>query len=130
MKRHAETGSATVWALIVVLVIWGASALGIVETVLIQTRHQAAAVADAAALTAASDGGLDPTAACAAAHDVAVAHRARLLSCVVTGPVVTVAVSVSPPAALAWAGDVTARARAGPANTGFSEGTLIDRSSS
>ena len=113
-----DAGSATVWALIVVLVLWVAAALAIVETVVIQTRHEADAVADAAALAAAADGGLDPTGACAAARDVAVQHDARLVSCVLAGPVATVEVSLAPPHALAWAGPVPARARAGPADTG------------
>jgi secretion/DNA translocation related TadE-like protein len=130
VRRDDDRGSATVWALIVVLVVWAATALAVVETVVIQTRHEAEAVADAAALAAASDGGLDPVAACASAREVADAHRSRLLTCLVEGPVVTVRVSVPPPHALAWAGRVTARARAGPANTGVPAGTLPSRSPS
>jgi secretion/DNA translocation related TadE-like protein len=130
VSRDGEAGSATVWALIVVLAVWVAAALAVVETVVIQTRHEAEAVADAVALAGASDGGLDPVAACASARDVASAHRARLLSCLVAGPVVTVEVSVPPPDALDWAGRVTARARAGPANTGVPDGTLPSRTAS
>ena len=130
MSRDVEAGSATVWALIVVLAVWVATALAVVETVVIQTRHEAEAVADAVALAGASDGGLDPVAACASARDVAVSHGARLLSCLAAGPIVTVEVSVPPPNALRWAGPVTARARAGPANTGDSDGTLPTRAAS
>lgn len=130
MNRDRDAGSATVWALIVVLVIWTAAALTLVEFAAIQTRHQAEAVADAVALAAASDGGLDPTAACAAAQDVARSHRARLVTCVVNGPIATVRVALAPPSPLAWAGLVTARARAGPANTGDSDETIPDRSAS
>ena len=128
--READSGSATVWALIVVLLIWTAAALAVVETLVIQTRHQADAVADAAALAGASDGGLDPDAACRAARDVAAEHHARLVGCLVAGPVVTVAVSLPPPRALGWAGPVTARARAGPANTGVPGVTVTSRASS
>lgn len=130
MSRDGDSGSATVWALIVVVVIWVAAALAVVETVVIQTRHDANAVADAAALAAASDGGLDAVAACAAARSVAEANRALLVRCLMLGPVASVEVSLMPPPALAWAGRVLARARAGPANTGISDGTLPSRSSS
>jgi secretion/DNA translocation related TadE-like protein len=123
VSMDREAGSATVWALIVVLAVWVAAALAVIETDVIQARHEASAIADAVALAGASDGGLDPVAACASARDVASAHRARLLSCLVAGPLVTVEVSVPSPAAIDWAGRVTARARAGPANTGDSEGT-------
>lgn len=130
MSRDREAGSATVWALIAVLVIWTAAALAVLEAVAIQTRHRAEAVADAAALAAASDGGLHPAVACTAAQDVASIHHARLVSCVMVGPVVTVEVSLPPPNPLTWAGAVTARARAGPANTGVSSGTIPNQSSS
>lgn len=130
MRRDRDAGSATIWALIVVLVIWAGAGLAAVETLVIQTRHDAGAVADAVALAAASEGGLDPTAACAAASQVAVAHDALLVSCLLAGPVATVEISVAPAASLAWAGRVTARARAGPANTGVSNGTVPSRASS
>lgn len=130
MRRNRDAGSATVWALIVVLVIWAAAGLAVVETLVIQTRHDAEAVADAVALAAASEGGLDPTAACAAARQVATAHDAQLVSCFVAGPVATVEISVAPASSLDWAGRVTARARAGPANTGVPDGTLPSRASS
>lgn len=127
---RSQAGSATVWALIVVLLIWVAAAVAVIETLVIQTRHQADAVADAAALAAASEGGLDPVAACGAARDVSAAHRARLVTCLVAGPAVTVEVSLPPPRALGWAGPVVARARAGPANTGVLDETGTSRASS
>ena len=120
---RADQGSATVWALTVVLVIWAGAGFAAVQATAIQLRHRADAVADAVALAGASEGGRDPAAACADARAAARQQRARLLSCLVAGPVVTVEVSLSPPQPLAWAGAVRSRARAGPANTGLTEGT-------
>jgi secretion/DNA translocation related TadE-like protein len=115
-KRAA--GSATVWALITVLVIWAAAAVGTVEVMAVQVRHRAAAAADAAALAAAGEGGLDPARACAAARRAADRVGGALIRCRMTGPYATVSVRMSPPPALRWAGAVTARAKAGPADTG------------
>ena len=109
-------GSATVWALIAVLVIWAGAAVGIAEVAAVQVRHRAAAAADAAALAAAAEGGLDPARACAAARRAADRVGSVLGTCRMTGPYATVSVQVSPPAALSWAGPVTARAKAGPAD--------------
>ena len=123
MRRADDDGSATVWALITVLVIWAAAGLSAVSATAIQVRHRAAAIADSAALSGAAEGGLDPAAACAAASAAAQRDRATLTDCVVAGPVVTVEVALTPPGPLAWAGPVRSRARAGPANTGVSDGT-------
>ena len=117
MTARAE-GSATVWALITVLVIWAAAAVGAVEVAAVQVRHRAAAAADAAALAAAGEGGLDPARACAAARRAAARVGGVLSRCQISGPYATVAVRLSPPALLAWAGPVTTRAKAGPADTG------------
>lgn len=116
MTRRTD-GSATVWALIAVLVIWAAAAVGALEVVAVQVRHRAAAAADAAALAAAGEGGLDPVRACADARAAATSVGAELVSCAMTGPYATVAVRVLPPGELRWAGAVVARARAGPADT-------------
>ena len=112
-------GSATVWALIAVLVIWAAAAVGAVEVAAVQVRHRAAAAADAAALAAAAEGGLDPARACAVARRAASRVGGVLRACRMTGPYATVSVRVSPPSPFAWAGPVTARAKAGPADTGY-----------
>lgn len=117
-SAKSSEGSATVWALLVVLLIWVAAAVGSVETVAVQTRHHAGAAADAAALAAAAEGGLDPAAGCAAARLAADRAGARLTGCTMTGPYAVVTVEVSAPPPLAWAGDVSGRARAGPADTG------------
>jgi secretion/DNA translocation related TadE-like protein len=91
-----------------------AAAVGAAETAATQVRHRAAAAADAAALAAAAEGGREPDSACGAARTAAARADASLVSCVTAGPIVTVTVRADPPAALAWAGPATARARAGP----------------
>lgn len=117
MTARAD-GSATVWALIVVLVIWAAAAAATLEVAAVQVRHEAAAAADAAALAAAGDGGLHPARACEAARRAAHRVGGVLSGCRMTGPYATVSVRVSPPSVLSWAGSVTRRAKAGPADTG------------
>lgn len=128
--RRSDFGSATVWALIVVLVIWSAAAMAALEVAAVQTRHQAGAAADAAALAAAAEGGLDPTIACTAARLAAGRVGAQVQSCIVTGPYAAVTVTMVPPAPLSWAGAVAARARAGPADTGRPGQSLITRAAS
>ena len=115
---RSDDGSATLWALITVLVIWAAAAVGAVEVAAVQVRHRAAATADAAALAAAGEGGLDPGRACAAARRAAGRVGGIVTRCRVTGPYATVSVRLTPPSVLAWAGAVTVAARAGPADTG------------
>jgi secretion/DNA translocation related TadE-like protein len=110
-------GSATIWAVSVLLVIWAAAAVSSLEVAAVQVRHHAAAAADAAALAAAGEGGRDPAAACVAAREAAARVGSRLESCTMTGPYALVTVAVSPPAPFTWAGQVQARARAGPADS-------------
>lgn len=117
MTRRSD-GSATLWTLLVVLLIWAAAAVGSLEAVAVSVRHRADAAADAAALAAAAEGGLDTSVACAAAQRAAQRVGARLVECTLSGPYAVVTVAVAPPAALAFAGLVAARARAGPADTG------------
>lgn len=129
MRRDAD-GSATVWALLVVLLIWAAAGVAVVETYAVQLRHRVAAAADAAALAAAGEGGLAPTAACAAADRAAGRVGGEVVSCALAGPFATVTVRMSPPPLLRWAGPVSARARAGPADTGESARSPISRTAS
>jgi len=115
--NRADEGAATIWALIVLLLIWALAAVCAVETTAVQVRHRAAAAADAAALAAASPGGLDGPAGCASARRAAARLGAELMGCELIGPYATVTVRMSPPAPIRWAGRVTERARAGPADT-------------
>jgi len=113
-----SSGSATVWALLAVVLIWTMAAVGAAEIAAVQTRHRADAAADAAALAAAGEGGLDPDAACADAREAAARVGADLVRCTLSGPYATVTVRMVPPSSLRWLGPVSARARAGPADTG------------
>jgi secretion/DNA translocation related TadE-like protein len=115
-----EDGSVTVWALMVVLLTWSAAAVCAIEAVAVRVRHHAAAAADAASLAAAAAGGLDSPTACAAAGQTAKRLGAHVVGCRLDGPYATVVVRLAPPALLGWSGPVTARARAGPADTGKS----------
>ena len=128
MSRR-EDGSATVWALIVVLLTWSAAAVCSIEAAAVQVRHRAAASADAASLAAAAAGGLDGPRACTAAGHAAQQLGAHLVGCRLDGPYATVVVRLAPPVLLRWAGGVTARARAGPADTGISTRYPISRTS-
>ncbi|QCW49505.2 hypothetical protein FE634_02095 [Nocardioides dongxiaopingii] len=109
-----ERGGATVvtLALAGVLLLLGA-ALGVVAALVVGHRT-AQAAADLAALAAAqalargSDG-------CGAAATVAAANGAALTGCAVEGREVRVEVGVTGPRWLGQSGDLTARARAGPA---------------
>jgi secretion/DNA translocation related TadE-like protein len=109
-----EGGSATllVLAMAGVLVLLGA-ALSVV-TAIVAAHRTAQAAADLAALAGARDvaqgrGGCD------AAAGVARANGAELTGCVVSGPVVQVAVEVPGPRWLGQSADLGARSRAGPA---------------
>jgi secretion/DNA translocation related TadE-like protein len=128
--RRRDAGSATVWALLVVLLIWAAAAVSVVEVAAVQTRHRAEAAADAAALAAAAGGGLDPAAGCLAARRAAARVGADVVGCALIGPYAQVAVAVPPPDVLRWAGRVMARARAGPADTGRTSRSRTSRATS
>lgn len=130
MSRRDPAGSVTVWALLVALMFWAAAAVGVLEVAGVQVRHRAAAAADAAALAAAGEGGIDALAACADAKRAAARVGAELVGCVMTGPYARVSVSVEPPRPLRWAGRVVAQARAGPADTGKAEQTRTSRAAS
>lgn len=113
MKR--DDGSATVWVLLAIMVIWATAGVASAVASGLAVRHRAAAAADAAALAGAIDGGLTPTSACFAARRAAGANGARLVRCVSADGVVTVRTTVDPPAWLAWVAPISGTARAGPA---------------
>ena len=130
MTRDSDGGSATVWALCMVLVVWAAAAVSSIEVAAVQVRHHAGAAADAAALAAAAEGGREPGVACAAARRAAQRVGAQLASCTMTGPYALVTVELPPPVPFTWAGPVAARARAGPADTAQPRQSAITRAAS
>lgn len=111
-----ERGAATliVLALSGLLLFVGLAMAGVAAIVLTQRSAQAAADLAALAGASAAVAGAD---ACAAAGDFAAANGAALARCELTGTVVTIAVRVDGPRLVARRYDVTAEARAGPADT-------------
>lgn len=115
MRCGDERGAATliVLALCGLLMFVGLALAGVAAVVLTQRSAQAAADLSALAGATAAVSGADP---CAVANDIAVANGAVVTSCELAGSEVSVAVRVRGPR---WADrryDVTARARAGPAD--------------
>jgi secretion/DNA translocation related TadE-like protein len=127
-----DHGSATLWALALVLVLWLSVAGVLLAGIAIAARHRAATAADLAALSAASalsgaaswSGAVTgttpgatpaPAGVCAHAQEIANANGATIASCQVSGAVVEVTASV-PVNGLRYLGvdSVSARARAGP----------------
>lgn len=108
-----QRGSATLLAVsfLGVLLLVGA-ALGVVAA-MVWSHRVAQSAADLAALAGATQlqQGADP---CAGASQIAADNGADLVSCVVHGQEVMVAVTVSGPRWLGQRGDLSARARAGP----------------
>lgn len=110
----AETGSVTVHALWVSVVLCVALVIGMQVVALVQVRHRVAAAADLAAL-AGSRAGTEGRAGCEAARDVAERNGVRLSACRMDLDVATVeaTASVEP----WWGGrwSTTIEARAAPA---------------
>lgn len=126
--HRREEGSATLWALSLVLVVWAVTLAGLVLGAGLVARHRAESAADLAALSAAravhsAAGGGPAGEPCTAAAEVAGAAGARLVGCrVEPGGDVWVVTEVPPPAALpGWADMPPARARA-RAGVGLAEG--------
>ena len=128
-----DDGSATLWALALVLVLWVSVAGVLLAGIAVAARHRAATAADLAALAAASAmsaasfpppasamaTGAEPmthaAAACAAARQIAEANRATIAGCQVSGAVVEVTATVTIDALrYLGVGAVSASARAGP----------------
>jgi Putative Flp pilus-assembly TadE/G-like len=127
-----DDGSATLWALALVLVLWVSVAGVLLAGIAITARHRAATAADLAALSAASAlseasavsaravaSARGPTGdaatACARAREIAAANGATIASCQVSGAVVEVTASVTVNGLRYFGVDsVSARARAGP----------------
>ncbi|MET0233923.1 MAG: Rv3654c family TadE-like protein [Kibdelosporangium sp.] len=109
-----DSGAATVWAawVIAALVAFGGAlmAIGAVAS----ARHRANSAADLAALAAAANGPWGEEAACGQARWVVERMELRMTECRMTGWIVRVEVE----AAISGLGRITARARAGPAESG------------
>lgn len=118
--RGRERGSATVWVLALMAMVWCTAAAVLLGGQVRAVRHQAGAAADLAALAAADRALHAPGVACRTAAEIADANGAHLRACAVEGGLADVTVEVQLPALiipLVDADGVTARARAGPAGT-------------
>ena len=112
-RRQGESGSATSWALVwLVLVVWLAQ-IGMLVAGLVARQHHIDSAADLAALAAAAtlQRGGEP---CAAAARVAQAHDTELARCDVAGEDVSVQVSARVGLPLGLSADLVGVARAGP----------------
>jgi secretion/DNA translocation related TadE-like protein len=114
-READERGAATliVLALSGLLMFVGLALSGVAAIVLTQRSAQAAADLAALAGASAAVAGAD---ACTAAGDIAAANGAALARCELAGTVVTIAVRVDGPLLGTRRYDVTAQARAGPAD--------------
>ncbi|WP_328583043.1 Rv3654c family TadE-like protein [Streptomyces sp. NBC_00370] len=97
-ERGGDQGAATVWVAMAAATMCAVFAVVLALGQAVAARHRAGTAADLAALAAADRALSGPVAACARAVEVAVAQRAEVTSCVVSGEIA----------------DVTARARLGP----------------
>ena len=115
--RGAERGSATPFAIACLgLLVLLAAALGVVAAMVhahrrAQSAADLGALATAQAVAAGADG-------CAAGGRVAEANHAAVTSCQVAGREVRLRVEVTGPHWLGQTADLTAEARAGPADSG------------
>ena len=120
MNRGGERGSATVWALSIIILLAAAMMLALALASAVIARHRAARAADLAALAGAARVFAGPAAACDRAAQIARRNSAVLEVCELRGTSVAVEVSLAA-APLRWAGRQVlapargrARAKVGP----------------
>ncbi|MFC6079529.1 Rv3654c family TadE-like protein [Sphaerisporangium aureirubrum] len=110
-----ERGSATIWLICVMALVWlvagGLVASGMVRV----ARHRAQSAADLSALAGAVHALAAPAQACHRARTLATANHATLTRCTVRTGVIQVQVAVQLPIPLLGLRTMTAHARAGPA---------------
>lgn len=115
-----ERGSATVWVLACIAVLCVAASAALTLGAAVSMRHQAAGIADLAALAAAEQALGGAEVACGQAGRLVSHHRATLEACVLDGLVAQVQVAVPPRSAVQrrLSELAPARARARAAVTG------------
>jgi secretion/DNA translocation related TadE-like protein len=109
-----DEGSATIWSVGGIAVLFLVAAAVLAAGCVVQTRHRATSAADLAALAAATYAPDGPPTACDRARWVADHMRVRLTSCELTGWDALVEVRVALPGELRRFGQVTEHSRAGP----------------
>jgi secretion/DNA translocation related TadE-like protein len=113
-RLRSDRGSATVWSLAVLGLLWAAGLAALLVVSAVAARHSAAAAADMAALAAADRLAVGLPDACASAARVAGMHAGRLTHCAIEGDAVEVYVEIKLRGMLTRFGAVEGRARAGP----------------
>ncbi len=111
--RRNQSGVATVWAVMWILVISSVGWLGIMVTSIAGRQHHLDGAADLVSLSAAArlQRGGDP---CALAATIAAANEVSIRSCQRDGPDVIVTVETSTSLPFGLNGGLTSTARAGP----------------
>ena len=121
-----DEGFATVAVLALCGVLASAGGLVAVLGGIAVARHQAAAVADLAALAGAARAVEGSGPACTAAAGVARRNGASLVACELEGLDVAVTVEVRPPGVVGTWGNAQGRARAGPGTSRGSQASYRD----
>jgi secretion/DNA translocation related TadE-like protein len=117
-RPGGDRGIATLWAVGGIAVLCLLAMLVATYGAVVQTRHRADAASDLAALAGAAYAPDGQTVACGKARWVAAGMRVRVTSCRLADWDVLVKVSAALPDGFAYFGPVTARSRAGPADSG------------
>jgi secretion/DNA translocation related TadE-like protein len=112
--NQRERGSATIWAVGAIAVLFLVAAALVAVGAVVETRHRAGSAADLAALAAAGYAPDGLRAACDRARWVAEHMHVDLTSCRLAGWDALVEVRAAPPDLLRGFGPVAAHARAGP----------------
>jgi secretion/DNA translocation related TadE-like protein len=115
-RRSTDQGSATLWAVGGIAVLFLVATMILAVGTVVQTRHRATGAADLAALAAAVGAPEGQSAACAMARWVTDRMRVRLTGCRIVDWNALVDVSAALPGELGGFGQVTAHSMAGPAN--------------
>ncbi|WP_327049138.1 pilus assembly protein TadG-related protein [Microbispora sp. NBC_01189] len=114
-RATRERGSATIWSIILMTVVWLLAMVVVQVGVARVARHRAQSAADLAALGAARWALAAPGEACARAKVITAADRASLRSCSVSEGVAEVAVAITFEVPLLGPATAVASASAGPA---------------
>lgn len=112
-RATGDLGSATVWALVLIVALGSAGTVFAALAQVAVARHRAGAAADLAALAAAAKP-YDEAGGCVVARRVAAAQGGRLQACTLRGDLADVTVEVALSGRLAALPAARVRARAGP----------------
>ena len=115
--RRSDRGAASILVLACAAVLAAISAVVVLTGLSVAARHHLAAVADASSLAAAAVVDAGPHVACTEAKRVAARNGASVVGCRVTGPIVTLRLTMRLSWPLTWLRPPALNSRAGPAET-------------